>query len=96
MFATLQAIVPPRMRGSSIALTLVLNTLIGATCGPLLIATITQRVMHDPALVGWSIAMVVIPCLTAGAVLYALARRAISRARTETSECAALLAGEAA
>jgi len=73
----------------------VLNTLIGAACGPLLIASVTERFMHDPALVGWSIAMVVIPCLAAGSALYALARRAIRRGTiAQDSECAALLAGE--
>ena len=75
MFATLQTLVPANMRGSAISLTLVLNTLLGATCGPLLVATITERVFGDPAKVGWSIAMVVIPCVLTTSALYGLARR---------------------
>lgn len=96
MFATLQSIVPPRMRGSSIALTLVLNTLLGAACGPLLVASVTERVFGDPTKVGWSIALVTIPCLLIGAALYAMARRGMARAQAQGSECALLLAGESA
>lgn len=79
--ATLQAVVPPRMRGAAVALTLVLNTVIGATMGPLAVAAITERVMGDPAQVGWSIALFAVPCLVLGAGLYALARRNIARDR---------------
>lgn len=81
MFATLQTLVPPRMRGSAISLTLVLNTLLGATLGPLLVATMTERVLGDPAKVGWSIALVVIPCLIVATGLYALASRNMARGR---------------
>lgn len=79
MLATLQAIVPPRMRGAAISLTLVLNTVIGATLGPLAVAAITERVLGDPAQVGWSIALFAVPCLAVGMALYALARRNIRR-----------------
>ncbi|MGC6329238.1 MFS transporter [Rhizorhabdus sp. FW153] len=75
MFATLQTLVPSNMRGSAISLTLVLNTLLGATLGPLLVATLTERVFGDPTKVGWSIAMVVLPCVVGASLLYALAAR---------------------
>lgn len=91
MLASLQLLVPPQMRGSAIAMTLVMNTVLGATLGPLAVASVTERVMGDPALVGWSIAAVCLPCLGAAATLYALARRNIRRAGAE-SECARLLA----
>ena len=94
MFATLQAVVPPRMRGAAIALTLILNTLIGAALGPLLIATVTQRVLGDPAKVGWSIALVAVPCLLVSSGLYTLARRGMQRAKAAGSEVAQLLAGQ--
>lgn len=81
MFATLQTLVPSNMRGSAISLTLVLNTLLGATLGPLLVATITERGFGDPAKVGWSIALVVIPCVIAASGLYALAERNMGRRR---------------
>lgn len=96
MFATLQSVVPPRMRGSSIALTLVLNTILGASLGPLMVASVTERVFGDPASVGWSIALVCVPFLLLGTGLYAVALRAIRKARLQgDSECARLLAGEA-
>lgn len=95
MFATLQSVVPARMRGSSIALTLVLNTILGASLGPLMVASFTERVLHDPAQVGWSIAFVCTPFLLFAAGLYAMARRAMRRAvERGDSECAALLIGE--
>lgn len=80
MFATLQEIVPPRMRGTSIALTLVLNTLLGATCGPLLVAMVTERVLGDPAAVGWSVALVAAPAVVLGGLLFAIGGRAMRRA----------------
>jgi len=78
MFATLQAIVPAHMRGTSIALTLVMNTILGATCGPLLVAGITS-LLGNPTHVGWSIAMVAGPAVVLGAGLFGLARRAMAR-----------------
>lgn len=79
MLATLQAVVPPRMRGAAVSLTLVLNTVIGATLGPLAVASLTERVLGDPEKVGWSIALFALPCLLLGAGLYALARRNMAR-----------------
>lgn len=91
MFATLQAIVPPQMRGSSISLTLILNTMIGAACGPLLIATVTEHILGDATQVGWSIAIVSIPALIVGAALNALAWRGMKQARLAKTETALLL-----
>lgn len=90
MLATLQLLFPPQMRGSAVAMTLVMNTVLGATLGPLAVASVTERVMGDPALVGWSIAAVCVPCLVIAAGLFALARRNVSRAGPD-SEAAALL-----
>lgn len=90
MLSTLQVLVPPQMRGSAVALTLVVNTVLGATFGPLLVASVTTRVLGDPALVGWSIALVCLPCLAAASALYAVARRNILRAGPG-SECVGLL-----
>jgi MFS family permease len=90
MLASLQLLFPPRMRGSAVAITLVLNTVLGATLGPLAVAMVTERVLGDPALVGWSIALICLPCLALASALYALARRNIARAGPE-SDCARLL-----
>lgn len=97
MLATLQSVVPPQMRGSAVSLTLVLNTLLGAALGPLLVASLTQRVLVDDALVGWAIAVVCLPCLLLASGLYALARQRMRAAlNLEQGECARLLAAEAA
>jgi hypothetical protein len=60
---------------------LVMNTILGATCGPLLVAGMTS-LLGDPAKVGWSIAMVAGPSVVLGAALFAIARRAARRAAT--------------
>lgn len=91
MFATLQAIVPARMRGTSIALTLVLNTLLGAASGPLLVASVNGAVMHDPAKVGWAIALVAGPAVIVAAGLFNMGRIAMHRAAKQGDETAALL-----
>lgn len=90
MLSSLQLLVPPQMRGSAVSLTLVLNTVFGATLGPLLVASVTERVLGNPAAVGWSIAIVCLPCLAAASALYALARRNILHAAAD-SDCARLL-----
>jgi hypothetical protein len=84
------------MRGSAVSLTLVMNTLLGAALGPLLVASLTQRVLGDDAQVGWAIAAVCLPCLLIASLLYALARRRMRTALASgESECARLLAAEA-
>lgn len=93
MLTTLQAIVPPGMRGIAISLTLILNTLIGAALGPLLIAAVTERVFQDPAMVGWSIAMICAPAFLASALCYAIAWRNMQKALARDSEIAVLLRG---
>mgnify|MGYP000001562901 CR=1 FL=1 len=95
MLATLQSVVPPQMRGSAVSLTLVMNTLLGAALGPLLVASLTQRVLGDDAQVGWAIAVVCLPCLALASLLYALAgRRMRSALASGETECARLLAAE--
>ncbi len=77
MFALLQVIVPPDMRGVAVALTGLVNTILGASLGPLLVATLTEHVFGDPAKVGYAILLVVIPALLAGCALFWIARRAL-------------------
>ena len=79
VFATLAAIVPPDMRGSAISIAMLVNTLIGATLGPLLIASLTEHSGTAPRAVGYSIALVAIPALLAGSALFAFARRGMIR-----------------
>ena len=95
MLATLQSVVPPQMRGSAVSLTLVLNTLLGAALGPVLVASLTQRVLGDDTQVGWAIVIVCLPCLVIASALYALARRRMRAALEHGGgECARLLAAE--
>lgn len=91
MLATLQAIVPPAMRGIAISMTLILNTLIGAALGPLLIAMVTERIFEDPAMVGWSIAIVCAPAFLASSICYAIAWRNVGRSLKRDDEVAAHL-----
>lgn len=93
MLATLQAIVPAGMRGIAVSMTLILNTLIGAALGPLLIAAVTERVFGDPAMVGWSIAIICAPAFLVSALCYAIAWRNMRKAMIRESEIALLLTG---
>jgi MFS family permease len=91
MFALLQVIVPPDMRGVSVALTGLVNTIIGATLGPLLVAALTERVFADPAKVGFSIFLVVVPALLLAVALFAAARRALLAQRASDGEVGRLM-----
>ncbi|MFO1457078.1 MAG: MFS transporter [Steroidobacteraceae bacterium] len=79
VLATLQSSMPPDMRGLSVALTGLVNTLLGATFGPLIIAALTDRVFVDPAAVGYSIGWVVVPSLLLASAAFAWARRELAR-----------------
>ncbi len=95
MLATLQAIVPPQMRGISVSLTLILNTMLGATLGPLLIASVTERVFGDEAMVGWSILTVCLPAFALSSLFFAIAWFNMKRQIRKGGETAQLLmAGE--
>lgn len=79
VFATLQSVMPAAMRGSAISIAGLINTLIGAAVGPLLIATLTEHGDGSPAMIGYSIAEVAIPALATGSILFMVARRRILR-----------------
>ena len=71
VFAYLQSAMPPEMRGFSISLTGLVNTLLGLTLGPTLVALVTEHVLGDPAQVGWAILWVTAPAEVAAALLFA-------------------------
>lgn len=71
--AFLQSSVPPEMRGFSVSLTGLLNTLFGLAVGPTLVAMLTEKVFADPKMVGWGILWVAAPAYIAAALLYATA-----------------------
>jgi MFS family permease len=83
LLTALQDMTPNEMRGVSVSITALTNTIVGATCGPLLIALATEHLYRDPALVGWSILTVTVPMTIVGSGLALMAflgfRRAIRR-----------------
>lgn len=79
VITALQSQWPPPMRGLGVALTGLINTVIAAVGGPLLIALLTERVFGDPAKVGLSMAFVVVPALLLASVLFVLAARAVRK-----------------
>lgn len=91
-FAALQSMVPGDMRGITIALTGVLNTVIGATLGPLLVAEFTQHLYGSPNLVGLAIATLAVPALGLGALCFACSWIALRRQVATHGEVARLLA----
>ena len=80
MVAAAQEMVPNNMRGVMISLFGLTNTVIGATCGPLLIAAATEHVFKDARLVGRSIPLVAAPALVAASGLYLVGWIALRRA----------------
>ena len=74
--AYLQSAVPPELRGFSVSLTGLVNTLLGLALGPMLVAMTTQNILQDDSKVGWAIFWVAVPAFFLSAVLYGSARRA--------------------
>lgn len=76
VITALQSQWPAPMRGFGVSITGLVNTLIGAIVGPLLIAWLTERVFRDEARVGESLAIVVVAALLVGGALFVVAARA--------------------
>lgn len=72
VLAYLQSTMPPEMRGFSVSLTGLLNSVIGLAVGPMLVALLTEKVFGDPKMVGWGIFFVAGPAYLAAALLFAL------------------------
>jgi MFS family permease len=92
VLTTLQSIVAPGMRGLSVALTGLTNTLLAGTSGPLLMAALTEHVYRKPALVGLSIMSVAVPALVAGSLLFAYAGRSMRQQQRDGGSAANLMA----
>jgi MFS family permease len=80
MISAVQEMTPNNMRGLAVSLFGFTNTLLGFTLGPLLIATATEHLFHDPAKVGFSMMVVMIPAEAIGCVLFICAHRALRSA----------------
>jgi MFS family permease len=74
--AYLQSAMPAELRGFSVSLTGLGNTLLGLALGPMLVAMTTQNILKDDSQVGWAIFWVAVPAFCVSAILYASARRA--------------------
>ena len=73
--AYLQSAVPSDMRGTSVSLTGLLNTIIGHAGGPIMVAFITEKIIMDHKAVGWGIFWTAVPAFIVAAMLYAWAAR---------------------
>ena len=81
MVVALQKAVPQDFRGQAIALSTMIATLIGLLAGPTAMALFTQKVFHDPAMVGRSVAVVAVLCGVIAFASLSLSYRAALRAR---------------
>jgi len=79
--AALPAVSPNRMRAQIMALYLLLSSLLGVGGGPWLVAVVTDRVLGDPAMIRYSLAMVGPALLVGGALLLSIAVRPFAASR---------------
>ena len=73
--ASVQELVPNRMRGFSYALLAVVGALPAGAGGPYAVAWVTEHVVGDPVLIGRSFAIVGVPMLLAASACFLLAWR---------------------
>ncbi|MBS7669057.1 MFS transporter [Croceicoccus gelatinilyticus] len=73
--AYLQSAMPSDMRGLSVSLTGLLNTIVGHALGPMLVAIVTEDIIGDHNAVGWGIFWIAVPSFIASAMLYGWAAR---------------------
>jgi MFS family permease len=78
MNATVQDLVPNRMRGFSYALLAVVSALPAGAGGPLAIALTTEHIVGRPELLGQSFMIVGLPVLIAASICFLLSRKASS------------------
>jgi MFS family permease len=78
--ATLQALVPSEVRGTSVAILTFCNTLTGMGLGSSLVAAVTERVFGTPQSVGYAISAVAAPAALLACVLLILSARTHLRA----------------
>jgi MFS family permease len=91
----IQDIAPSPMRGLAASICGLTNAVIAATGGPMLIALSTERVFHDPKLVGDGIASVIVPSLLIAALLFAWTRRSLQADIRRRGELSAIMAEQA-
>jgi MFS family permease len=88
----LQDMVPNDMRGVTTSLVSVFGTFIGFSLGALLIALTTECLFRDPAMVGRSMTVVMLPSVVLGAGLFWTAYRNVRARLSESAELQAVMA----
>jgi len=83
--AHVQMCTPPALRGRIAAIKVAAQHMLGLTFGPLLVALVTDHVLHDPMRVGEAMAIVIALTAVVGMVLLGLAR-AEARKAVDRSE----------
>ena len=92
MLSVIAEITPVRVRGLSVALYAFVMTMLGGSLGPIAVAFLTERIFADPALVGWSIAIVGTIALCLSALTAAIAARNLRSAGQRDAAMGALIA----
>jgi MFS family permease len=75
LLSSLSDLVPADMRGVSVSIYAFAGTMIGGTFGPLGVALISDRILHDPTRLGLAILLVAVPALLVSSLLFLLCRR---------------------
>lgn len=78
--AALQITTPALMRGKASAIYLITLNLTGALTGPLIVATITDKIFRDETMIGYSMAIFAIAAMAIATGLFSLGRSAMPRA----------------
>lgn len=81
----LQTIAPNEVRGQLTSAQAVIISIFSSMLGPVVVASLTDRVFHDPAMVGRSIAITSTVALLLSAILWQWARRAYIAILAETT-----------
>ena len=71
----LPVVIPNEMRGQVYALYLLTISVLGYAVGPVLVALITDKIFHDDAMVGWSMALVALIAGPVAVLLWTIARK---------------------
>jgi MFS family permease len=95
MLSSVQEMTPNNMRGVAVALFGLVNTLVGAVAGPLLIATATEHLFKSPASVGYSILTVAAPAMLIASALYFAGLRALGASLRRPSTLVEVMNAEA-
>jgi len=77
---SLQLLTPAELRGRLSGLYLFCTNMVGAGLGPLVIATVTQSVLHDRNKLGLAMATVIPVAALSGAIVLSLGRRSYAEA----------------